>query len=79
MSSISFSVDNYIQQHNKAFQSIDIELVNAAIDLVIDTISKNKKIITCGNGGSASTASHYITDWNKCIIFLDRNLRGLFN
>ena len=65
MSSISFSVDNYIQQHNKAFQSIDIELVNAAIDLVIDTISKNKKIITCGNGGSASTASHYITDWNK--------------
>ena len=65
MSSISFSVDNYIQQHNKAFQSIDIELVNAAIDLVIDTISKNKKIITCGNGGSASMTSHYITDWNK--------------
>lgn len=65
MSAISFSVDNYIQQHHKAFQSLDIELVNAASDLIVDTINKNKKIITCGNGGSASTASHYITDWNK--------------
>jgi D-sedoheptulose 7-phosphate isomerase len=65
MSSICFSVDNYIQQHYTAFQSLDFELVNAALDLVVDTISKNKKIITCGNGGSALTASHYITDWNK--------------
>lgn len=33
--------------------------VDNAIRLIIDAIRKNKKIIWCGNGGSASDALHY--------------------
>ena len=65
MDNIEFSIENYINQHYKAFQSLDINSVNNASDLIISTIHNNKKIITCGNGGSALTASHYITDWMK--------------
>ncbi len=36
----------------------------------MDDAWKNKKpIITFGNGGSGSTASHYICDWNKGISY----------
>ncbi len=39
--------------------------------------NEGKKIITCGNGGSASTASHYITDWNKMVnLATGRRFRG---
>ena len=65
MDTIDFTIERYIEEHHRAFQCLDLDLVNAASDLVLDTILRNKKIITCGNGGSASTASHYITDWNK--------------
>lgn len=65
MDNIEFTIEHYIAEHHKAFKALDLDMVNAASDLVVDTILRNKKIITCGNGGSASTASHYITDWNK--------------
>jgi D-sedoheptulose 7-phosphate isomerase len=31
----------------------------------VDTFKNGNKVFTCGNGGSAHTASHYITDWVK--------------
>ena len=78
MDSINFTIENYIQEHHRAFQGLDLASVNAASDLVLDTIHRNKKIITCGNGGSASTASHYITDWNKMYnLSSGSKLRGI--
>lgn len=78
MDSINFTIENYIQEHHRAFQGLDLASVNAASDLVLDTIHRNKKIITCGNGGSASTASHYITDWNKMYnLSSGSRLRGI--
>ena len=63
--SLNFTVANYIQQHNSVMSSLDEEEVNFAINLIIKTWQSNHQIITCGNGGSANTTSHYITDWNK--------------
>jgi len=62
---MNFSIKNYIDQHGRVFNSMNIEAIQKSLDLITKTISNGKKIITCGNGGSASTASHYITDWNK--------------
>ena len=58
-------VDIYFKKLNAVLEEIDLESINNAISLIKNKIDNNKKIITCGNGGSAHTASHYITDWNK--------------
>ena len=75
---MDFTIKNYISQHAKVFESMDLTAVQKCLDLVTKTIKDNKKIITCGNGGSASTASHYITDWNKMYnLATGEKFRGL--
>lgn len=73
-----FTYKNYRESHKEAFNLIDDESIKKSVELIVDTIHSNKKIITCGNGGSASTASHYITDWNKMYNLTTGNkLRGM--
>ena len=73
-----FSAKNYIDEHNKVFKKINFDSYNAASELVVKKIKQNKKIITCGNGGSAYTASHFITDWNKMyFLATGKKLRGI--
>jgi D-sedoheptulose 7-phosphate isomerase len=62
---MEFTISNYFSQHEKIFKKMNQKEIEGCIDLIQNTILNNNKIITCGNGGSASTASHYITDWNK--------------
>jgi D-sedoheptulose 7-phosphate isomerase len=58
---------DYISEHNKVLDRIDLDSLQKAVEIVGNAFISGKKIITCGNGGSASTASHYITDWAKMI------------
>jgi D-sedoheptulose 7-phosphate isomerase len=46
----------------KAIDSIDLNKVNQAIDLFRDARANGRRIFVCGNGGSASTASHFACD-----------------
>jgi D-sedoheptulose 7-phosphate isomerase len=39
------------------------------INLIDQALKNGKPVITFGNGGSGSTASHYICDWNKGISY----------
>jgi D-sedoheptulose 7-phosphate isomerase len=64
---IKFNVQNYLNAHQELFKQISIEEIDNAISLIKSKFTAGKKIITCGNGGSAYTASHYITDWNKMV------------
>jgi len=72
------SIRSYISEHSSVFNKMDIDSIQRSIDMVTSAISNNKKIITCGNGGSAFTASHYITDWNKMYnLATKKKFRGL--
>lgn len=62
-----FSIPNYLSSHTELFKKLDIKSIENAIDLIRVTYLRGGKIITCGNGGSAHTASHYITDWSKMV------------
>ncbi len=62
---MKFSIKNYINEHSKILSQLDQKQLNKIIELIYRSHVKGKKIFTCGNGGSASTASHMITDWNK--------------
>lgn len=75
---ISFSVENYFAAHAKLAENIDYHAFLAGINLIQSKFNAGKKIITCGNGGSASTASHYITDWNKMVnLATGKKFRGI--
>ena len=74
---MNFSIKNYIEEHSKVLEKINIQDLQEVIDLIYDAHIKGKKIITCGNGGSASTASHMITDWNKMTMnYTSKKLYG---
>ncbi len=66
-SNIPFSIENYFAYHSELFKKIDFQSIEVAINLIEAKFNHGHKIITCGNGGSAYTASHYITDWNKMV------------
>lgn len=46
--------------------------IEKAVSLILETWHQGAQILTCGNGGSASTASHYVTDWGKMSYFCTR-------
>ena len=62
---MKFTIENYINEHQKILSKINKNQLQKIIDLIYEAHLKGRKIFTCGNGGSASTASHMITDWNK--------------
>jgi D-sedoheptulose 7-phosphate isomerase len=64
---MNFTIENYIKQHNLVIQNLDHHEIDLAINLIKNTIKKEKRVAVCGNGGSAVAASHYITDWNKMV------------
>lgn len=62
-----FTLEGYIQEHSRVLAKLDLKALDEAINVVSEAFERGSKIVTCGNGGSASTASHYITDWAKMI------------
>ena len=46
----------------KALETVDLGKVDQAIDLFKDARAGSRQIFVCGNGGSASTASHFACD-----------------
>lgn len=73
-----FTVENYFVAHAKVARSLNHASFQAGINLIRSKFEAGKKIITCGNGGSAATASHYITDWNKMVnLATGRKFRGI--
>jgi D-sedoheptulose 7-phosphate isomerase len=76
--STDFSVSNYFAAHARLAEHLDVGAFQAGIEVVEAAYRSGKKIITCGNGGSASTASHYITDWNKMVnLATGKKFRGV--
>jgi D-sedoheptulose 7-phosphate isomerase len=73
-----FEISNYLNAHQQLARKLDVDSFQKGIDMIRTTFEAGKKIITCGNGGSASTASHYITDWNKMVnLATGKKFRGV--
>jgi D-sedoheptulose 7-phosphate isomerase len=49
----------------QAIESINLEKVGRAIEILAQAREEGRRIFVCGNGGSASTASHFATDLLK--------------
>ena len=62
-------VKDYAYQMQKAYDSIDLEELDQIASLLINSIKDNKKIYTCGNGGS-------IRLWNGRVFFCSNTYSG---
>jgi D-sedoheptulose 7-phosphate isomerase len=65
---MSFS-DDYRKQLIETIASIDLAKVDQAIEWLRQARNENRRIFVCGNGGSASTASHFACDIVKGASF----------
>jgi len=61
--------EQYKTELLSAIDSIDLAKVEAAIEVLSKARDERRHIFTCGNGGSASTASHFATDIVKGASF----------
>lgn len=61
---MSFSLD-YRTELMKAIGMIDLDRVEQAIEWFGQARDQDRQIFVCGNGGSASTASHFAADMVK--------------
>jgi D-sedoheptulose 7-phosphate isomerase len=59
------TTENYFKKLNEVIETLDFEIVDELAEKIEDTIRKGNAVYTCGNGGSAQTASHMVTDWAK--------------
>ena len=76
--SVGFSVSDYLGAHRRLGQRLEEAGFQTGIRVIQAAFDAGKQIITCGNGGSAYAASHYITDWNKMVhLATGRKLRGI--
>jgi len=65
---VSFPAE-YKRSALEAIERIDLEKVNQAIEWFREARDAGRRIFVCGNGGSASTASHFACDMVKGASF----------
>jgi D-sedoheptulose 7-phosphate isomerase len=62
-------IDDYITRLRQALDSVDRGEVETLVRVVLDAYERDATVFVCGNGGSASTASHMACDLNKGVGF----------
>jgi D-sedoheptulose 7-phosphate isomerase len=60
-------IKDYIALEQQVLGQLDVQAIDAAMQLLDQTRLAGGDIYICGNGGSAATASHYQNDFNKGI------------
>jgi D-sedoheptulose 7-phosphate isomerase len=68
-------IDNYIDESISCLQNLKKmnSLIEKISKIIIDARDSKRKIFLLGNGGSASTASHFICDLNKTSTMKDKS------
>lgn len=58
-------IDTYLSEVHRITKDISKESISKSIDILFDAWQKDRKIFVIGNGGSASTATHFACDLSK--------------
>ena len=65
-------VQNYLSGMKRVIDDISVEDIDKAVELLYDGWKRGSQVFTCGNGGSASTATHFACDLAKTTIVGDK-------
>ncbi len=60
-------IENYLKETCEITSNVDRKEIEKFINILFNAWRQGKKIITMGNGGSASTASHFAADLSKTV------------
>ncbi len=58
-------IESYLDNLKEVIDNINIQEINTVIERLIEVYVRGGSIYIFGNGGSASTASHFANDFNK--------------
>lgn len=58
-------INNYFNKLKNAIDKLDKKEIEVFINLLLQARDNEKNIFIMGNGGSASSASHFVCDFNK--------------
>jgi D-sedoheptulose 7-phosphate isomerase len=68
----------YFDKLTQTVKALELAEFDKGISLLEQALKNNKPVFTFGNGGSGSTASHFICDWIKGISYgQEKRLRGI--
>ena len=65
MKNYTSEIKTYYATLTKTIKALNTNELSDAMNAVMRTYERGGTIYTCGNGGSASTASHFANDFNK--------------
>lgn len=60
-------IKDYIELEIQVLKNLELENINDAMNLIMETHEEKGNIYIFGNGGSSATASHFQNDFNKGI------------
>lgn len=58
-------IRDYIACEIRTLKKLDVDAINEALNLLMETAKNHKRIYVFGNGGSSATASHFHNDFGK--------------
>lgn len=62
---MSNPVDTYVNELQNTLKHLPTARIQEAIDLLVEARTERRQVFIMGNGGSASTASHFVCDLAK--------------
>lgn len=62
-------IKTYIRMEEQVLKHLPVEDINTVMNVLERARLSGRRIFICGNGGSASTASHYECDFNKGVSY----------
>ena len=65
MSATRTFIEQYLDGLKQTIANLPADTIEQVISSLLDSASRGSKVIICGNGGSASTASHFACDLAK--------------
>ncbi len=65
MTDYKAEIKDYLAHEVETIRALDVESINAALNLLEEAFQRESTIYIFGNGGSSATASHYQNDFNK--------------
>ncbi len=58
-------IKTYLEHEIDTLKALDVNEINAALNLLLETFENGNTVFVFGNGGSSATASHFQNDFNK--------------